>query len=80
MRTGSRLAVLRLGLQAALGKLGQDDDLISTELEEFWVESRRHRVPVGCDGEVLRLSSPLHFRIRPRALAVIVPPPPDRSS
>ena len=75
LRVGSRMAVVRLGLRAALGKLAHDGSLVSAELEEFWVDCRRHHVPVGCDGEVLRLQPPLHFCIRPRALAVIVPAP-----
>ena len=74
MRTTSRVAVVRLGLKAALGKLADDDNLIACESEEFWVECRRHRrVAVGMDGEVHRLTTPLHFRIRTKALQVIVP-------
>ncbi len=72
-RATTRLAVLRLGLEAALGKLDHDADWISTELEEFWIECRRSQVRVGIDGEVRHLAAPLHFRIRPRALRVIVP-------
>jgi diacylglycerol kinase family enzyme len=31
------------------------------------------RIRVACDGEVVTLSRPLHYRIRPRALRVVVP-------
>jgi len=65
--------VLRLGLKAALGRLDEDESLIASELEEFWIESRRRHLAVGVDGEVLWLEPPLHFRSRPAALAVIVP-------
>jgi len=33
-------------------------------------------VKVSADGEVRHLRSPLHYRIRPRALRVVAPPPP----
>jgi diacylglycerol kinase family enzyme len=32
-----------------------------------------HTVEVACDGEVLRLHTPLVYRTRPRALRVLVP-------
>jgi diacylglycerol kinase family enzyme len=72
-KANTRLAVLALGLKALLGKLEQDENLIALELEEFWIESRREQLHVGIDGEVVRLRTPLHFRIRPRCLKVIVP-------
>ena len=66
-------AVLRLGLKAVLGRLGHDDDWITSELAEFWIECRRRHVAVGLDGEVYHLEAPLHFRVRPRALRVLTP-------
>ena len=78
LRAPSRLAVLRLGLKAALGKLAQDGNLITVESEEFWIDCRRRHVHLGCDGEVFTLLPPLHFRSRPRALTVVVPPPDGR--
>ena len=35
--------------------------------------SRRRRLRVALDGEVAPMSTPLHYRVRPRALEVIVP-------
>jgi hypothetical protein len=44
------------------------------EAEELWVQTRRkRRVKVANDGEVVTLASPLHYRIRQKALRVIVP-------
>jgi diacylglycerol kinase family enzyme len=72
-RTG-RLGLLRLALSALLGRLRQEEDFDSLCAREIWVETRRpKRLPVATDGEVLLLSTPLHYRIRPGALKVIVP-------
>jgi diacylglycerol kinase family enzyme len=40
------------------------------------IELARHRVSVALDGEVAIMRPPLEYRIRPRALRVIVPRPP----
>ncbi len=50
-----------------------DQDLNAVEVEEMWVEPRTARVNVSTDGEVSMMNAPLHYRIRPRALKVIVP-------
>jgi diacylglycerol kinase family enzyme len=50
-----------------------DEDLNAFEAEEFWVEPGTLRVAVTTDGEVSVMDAPLHYRIRPRALAVVVP-------
>jgi diacylglycerol kinase family enzyme len=72
-RTG-RLGLLRLAVSALLGRLRQEEDFDSLCAREIWVETRRpKRLPVATDGEVTVLSTPLHFRIRPGALKVIVP-------
>jgi len=72
-RTG-RLGLLRLALNALLGRLRQAHDFDALCAREIWVETRRpRRIPVATDGEVSVLSTPLHYRIRPGALKVIVP-------
>jgi diacylglycerol kinase family enzyme len=72
-RTG-RLGLLRLALSALLGRLREAHDFDALCAREIWVETRRpKRLPVATDGEVLLLSTPLHYRIRPGALKVIVP-------
>jgi diacylglycerol kinase family enzyme len=48
-------------------------DVISFEAEAFVVSSRHRRLRVAADGEVVRLQSPLKYRIRPKSLLVIVP-------
>ena len=50
-------------------------------LGEFRIDARKRRLPVSLDGEVTHLRLPLHYRIRPEPLRVIVPaaPPPPAS-
>ena len=44
------------------------------EAEELWVQTRKNKsVKVANDGEVFSTAPPLHYRIRPQALRVIVP-------
>ena len=72
-RTG-RLGLLRLAFSALLGRLREAHDFDALCAREIWVETRRsRRIPVAIDGEVLVLSTPLRYRIRPGALKVIVP-------
>jgi diacylglycerol kinase family enzyme len=72
-RTG-RLGLLRLALSALFGRLQQAHDFDALSAEEIWVETRRpKRLPVATDGEVNVMTTPLHYRVRPAALKVIVP-------
>jgi diacylglycerol kinase family enzyme len=72
-RTG-RLGLLRLALSALFGRLRQAKDFDALCAQEIWVETRRpKRLPVATDGEVNIMTTPLHYRVRPGALKVIVP-------
>ena len=68
-----RLGLLRLSLMALVGRLrrGRNFDVLSTT--EFTVQTRRKRISVALDGEVMLMELPLSYRIRPQALRVIVP-------
>jgi diacylglycerol kinase family enzyme len=79
---GSRLRLLELGARAALA--GRDALRIAQQAtdchvhlgESFTLTTRRARlVDVGIDGELVRMRSPLEFRVRPAALQVCVAPP-----
>jgi diacylglycerol kinase family enzyme len=68
-----RLGLLRLALRALFGRLAQASDfnmLLAPEIEVF---TRHKRLHVATDGEVTVMATPLHYCIRPGALAVIVP-------
>lgn len=69
-----RLRLIQIALAALLGWNPSDapdfDQLCAAEL---WVETRRKHLLVATDGEVAVMQAPLHYRIRPGELRVIVP-------
>lgn len=71
-RTG-RFGLLRLAMHALFGRVDQAKDFDAFAVEEALIETRRSRVLVATDGEVNWMESPLHYRILPRALRVLVP-------
>jgi diacylglycerol kinase family enzyme len=50
-----------------------EHELNTIEVEEFWVDAATPRISVSTDGEVSLMTAPLHYRIRPGALGVVVP-------
>lgn len=73
-KVNSRLGLLWLAINALFGfwRIGR---LLDTfKAEEVRVISRKGRVMVSLDGEVTVLRSPLVFRLRPKALTVLMPP------
>jgi YegS/Rv2252/BmrU family lipid kinase len=73
-RTG-RLGLLKLALNAILRRLNKAEELTAMRTTEVWIETRRRRLHVSTDGEVVMMRPPLHYQVRPRALQVIVPLP-----
>ena len=71
-RTG-RLGLIRLVLRALLGILDKEKDFVALSTEEIWLETRHRQVRVAVDGEVLVMQPPLHYRVRPLSLRVLVP-------
>lgn len=73
-RHRTMFGLLRLLVRLALGGWHSDDELQCLSMSHLAVTSpTRRRLKVSCDGEVLRMVPPLHFRIRPGALRVLVP-------
>jgi diacylglycerol kinase family enzyme len=68
-----REGLLRLGLQVLLRGAEQVKELDLLTVEEARIETKRPRLQVALDGEVVVLQSPLEYRIRPSALQVLVP-------
>jgi diacylglycerol kinase family enzyme len=68
-----RESLLRLGLQVLLRGAEQVKELDLLTVENATIETRRPRLQVALDGEVVVLQSPLEYRIRPSALRVMVP-------
>jgi diacylglycerol kinase family enzyme len=70
-----RWGLLRLATSALFGRLRESKDFDALCTKEVWIETRRTRLRVATDGEVNLMRSPLHYRVRPGALRVIVPKP-----
>ena len=71
-RTG-RFGLVRLALHALFGGLHDEVDFDALCTKEIWIETRRPRLRVATDGEVTIMPTPLHYRVRPGALRVLVP-------
>jgi diacylglycerol kinase family enzyme len=67
--------MVRLAVRALLGLLRQDRDFNALCATEVVIDTNRRRVSVAFDGEVEELTPPLTYRIRPRALNVVLPEP-----
>src|SRR5256714_14742650 len=73
-RDTGRLGLLCFAVRVLFGRLLQSKNFDSLRAQEIWVETRRpKRLPVATDGEVNVMTTPLHYRILPGALRVIVP-------
>jgi diacylglycerol kinase family enzyme len=74
-RDAGRLGFVKLALRALAGRLEESRDFQGLGVEQVVVEDRRRVLKVAFDGEVCHLAPPLRYRIRRRALRVLVPPP-----
>ena len=71
VRTGD---LPKLLVRAVLGQARLEHALESLSAAELWVDTPSMReLKLACDGELLTLKPPLHFRIWPGALNVIAP-------
>ena len=68
-----RLGILRLALRGLLGRLEQARDFDYLHVQEVRVESGKSRLLMAIDGELVRMTPPLHFEIWPQALTVLAP-------
>ena len=60
--------------KALLGRARQSGDFEIVPATELWIDTpRARRVRVAFDGEVMKMSTPLHYRICPKALPVVLP-------
>ncbi|HSH92432.1 MAG TPA: diacylglycerol kinase family protein [Ramlibacter sp.] len=72
-RTG-RFGLFRLALRALCRRLRQARDFDMLTATSLIVDTPETHVRVAVDGEVTLMKTPLHYRSRPGALRVIVPP------
>lgn len=73
LRPKSTLGLVWLGVRALFGIGSHADDFDAFQAGDFRIESAHPSIDVAMDGEVRRLHTPVHYRIRPRALRVLVP-------
>lgn len=73
VKAASPLELLRVAASFLRNRLEQSPLVTRTEVSEATLYTHRRRLRVACDGEVHRLTSPLHYRIRPASLLVKVP-------
>ncbi len=73
LHRGGRWGVALLLLHTVIGRLQQWDDFEEVTTDAITIQTRRKRLLVALDGEVVRMESPLNYRILPEALKVIVP-------
>jgi diacylglycerol kinase family enzyme len=67
------LHFLGITVRAAFGRTGRQRDFVSLDgVEEIEIDSRKARLTVSVDGEAEAMDTPLRYRIRPRALTLIV--------
>jgi YegS/Rv2252/BmrU family lipid kinase len=71
----TRLALLGLGIRALFARLRQAKDFEAMTAQSLSIESRHHFLHVATDGEVALMETPLHYRVHPLALRVVVPKP-----
>jgi diacylglycerol kinase family enzyme len=69
----SRLKLITLALRAVVGRLRDDKDFLALSSNEAKIVTAHKRLRVAFDGEVDVMTPPLQYRIRARALRVIVP-------
>ena len=69
----SRLRLISLALRAFFGNLRNDKDFLAVHSNAVKILTRHKRLRVALDGEITVLETPLNYRVRSRALRVIVP-------
>ncbi|MBC5767375.1 diacylglycerol/lipid kinase family protein [Ramlibacter albus] len=67
-----RFRLFVMALSALFHRLEQARDFDVVEGTEFEIHSRETRMRVSTDGEVAKMETPLVYRVRPRALRVLV--------
>jgi diacylglycerol kinase family enzyme len=72
LNAAHRIGLLRLAWQVLLKGVERVKELDLLTVEQVTIETRRRRLQVALDGEVIPLESPLEYRIRPAALKVHV--------
>jgi diacylglycerol kinase family enzyme len=73
IRAGSRAHLFWAGVRGIFGRLDQQRDFITAYVAEAEIASDRPMLTLSADGETVLMETPLRYRIRPKALTLIVP-------
>jgi YegS/Rv2252/BmrU family lipid kinase len=73
MRKKTRRGLIAASIRALLDRARRDDMVTLDGVERLRVDSHRSELAVSLDGEVVRATPPLDYRIRKQALRVIAP-------
>jgi YegS/Rv2252/BmrU family lipid kinase len=73
LHRGGRLGVTLLLFHTLFGRLRQWKDFEEVNTKSITIQTRRKKLHVALDGEVLSMATPLKYRVLPKALNVIVP-------
>ena len=73
LRARSRAHLFWAGLRGLVGKLDQQRDFVTGYVPELEIALGRPMLTLSLDGETVTMQTPLRYRIRPRALKIIVP-------
>ena len=68
-------ALIRLVWQTLIRRIDAADELEVHALTEATITPLRGSLPLAADGEILHVTPPLRFKIRPAALRVLIPTP-----
>jgi diacylglycerol kinase family enzyme len=80
IKARTRLNLFWAGIRGVFGRLDQQRDFITAYVEEAEISSDRPVLAVSLDGETVRMETPLRYRIRPKALKLIVPEPAEAAA
>lgn len=69
----NRARLFWAGIRGIFGRLDQQRDFITAYVTEAEISSDRPALTLSADGEAVRMETPLRYRIRPKALKLIVP-------
>ncbi len=75
VRARSRAHLFWAGLRGLIGRLDQQRDFVTIYADRATISSDRPRLTISADGESLTMETPLEYRIRPKALRLMVPEP-----
>ena len=72
-KRNGRMGLFLLVVNTLLGRLEQDKAFEEFKSADLTIETRRRRLLVALDGEIMVMDSPLRYKIRHRRLKVLVP-------